>query len=694
MSTDDAPTGPPSAAGTVWIWGPHAATALAAGVGVGLRATGGTAALSVIPLVAGLPAAALVLVLAVCVWRGRAVGNVDRGREVLYVALALAGVGVWLYAAGTSAWGLAAGLTGVSVAGGLAWWMWSRNATASFAATVGGVVGGVVALALRPTAHDVAPARWVAAWAAGTALAALPWWVNRSNRAAAMPTVLPDLEALAGCLERHARTTLTQVPGSVNVDATRWSVRWRTSDGRTVREVLGAVERVETEMGWRPGALTISAASHRRDEFLATVTPKAPALAAADRPPLPTSIIEPVCVGRHDDGRAMAISIYDKDNGARSMLKAGRPGTGKSQGLSTCMDGWTNTNDAVFLFADMSGGSTSAPWGPCTAWTEVVAEGCIAMLKAANAVATYRASLLPDLGWECWQPSPEFPAIIIVLDEAQSVLKPSYEARTYANRLVQVARKSGISLIVLTPTPNAMEGIEPPLRNQLAYRQCFGAKIDTATFVLAGTKAEATAYRVTEFENPGEVLGAGPGLDAVPGRYFPTPLADAKAAAVAHAAWRPVLDAGSARVLAENSDGFWQVPGERAMAGDPVPLTKAPASVAESTVGGASRWSDGDVSKAVLAVMERPGGPMPGVPWAEPMDLPPAPAPGRLAPMQVFDVMRRLMSREGGATPLEMVEATGRSAAGIQKTLVSWMEDGRVVKPFHGRYVWAGSVTQ
>lgn len=686
-----------SAAGTAWYWGPYLTAAVAAGVGVGLRGTEATTALLVLPLVSVLPVALLLAAFGIAVLRKRELVLAE-GPRWSYVALASAACGAWVAAVGHGWWPLACAAGGAVVGGAVAWWMRTQRAAIwPGVAGIAGAVALVVSLALRPGADVVPPIRWVIAWFIGTSALCVPAWSCRRLRKKALPTVLPDLEGLGSTLAKHARTRLLPVPGSVVVETNpeRWSVKYRTSEGRTVPEVIGAVERTETELGWRPGALTISAAQHRRDEFTATVTPQS-ALTAGTRPALPTSILEPAPFGTHDDGRPMAVSIYDAGNGARAMLSSGKVGSGKSRGMAGLLDSWTNCRDVVFLFADLSGGSMSTPWDPCSLWTVKAEAECVAMLEGLAEVATYRAGLLPKLGWECWQPSPEMPAIVVPIDEFHKLAKHSYAARQKANSLLQVARKSGIVMVLATPFPAAQEGIEPALRAQLAYRVCFQASMGTASFVFDGSSASAFARRVTEFNQPGQVLGTGPDLDAVPGRTFDVPLADQKASGVAHAAWRPRLDMGSAAALERGSKGAWKAPkvkvtkaaaGERAADASPA----EPVSVEDTAEAAVARWSEDKVSGAVMAVLNREGGPIPGREWAAPVDLPPAPPAGRLSRQQVLEVMRRLMSVEGGASPAEMVAATGRSRSLVNEILAGWLTDGLAVSVAYGKHEWAGA---
>lgn len=70
-------------------------------------------------------------------------------------------------------------------------------------------------------------------------------------------------------------------------------------------------------------------------------------------------------------------------------------------------------DDTLIWFIDLKGGGTAAPWRPCIDWLATTHDEAELMLSAAKRIIAARSALTDD-----HIPSPEDPAIIIVIDEA------------------------------------------------------------------------------------------------------------------------------------------------------------------------------------------------------------------------------------------------------------------------------------
>lgn len=704
MSTTQRTTRDPDETPT-WLWGPFAVTAVAAGLGYGLAAGTGPVALGVAAGVLLVPA----LVLGVALFLGRPLYGVDRPEEVGYIAGTLAALAGWTTAVGTWSWPLAAG-TAAAVAAGVVWWLaWGPGQRAAMLADFLGAAAGLLALAgLNPVA-DPAPWRWLLAPIAGTALAATPYWMHRRNRAAAAPLAEVDIGPLVTAIGKHLHAAVELQPDSLNVGPHgRHSIRLRLSNGKTAADVVAVLVRVESELGLREGALSAAGQRARRNEVTVTVVPVEPKSAELVRPPLPTAITEPVAIGRYDTGDLMLISLYDGD-GARGALVGGVKGSGKSRTLWTWMQAWTHSDDNLIMFGDFSGGATSEPWMPCLYRRYTDPDKFLQFLIALEAGAKWRASQLPLRGWESWQPSHDDPAIIVPIDEAQSLLKGNWAAQQQVERIIQIDRKSGISLVIMQPNPVQMEGISPTIREQARIRLCFLSLGTAVRWVLGGTRAEPMSYAVREFTAPGQVLGDGPGMQPVPGRGFDTNLAESKASAIKHAGRRPVLDAGTAAAMAKATATRKNPAGED---------FSRPQHELEAAQDGdrpaEERWTDADAQAAADAHADHAGlAGLADLGATEPdlraalaemashdtllgRDLPPLPTgikppKERLSTEQALALVARLVAQPGGTTPAVVELATGRSRSWVFGVLSSWVRDGAAKQPEQGLYVAAAA---
>lgn len=651
------------------VWMPYAVTAVCGLGGLGLRLVSGPGALAVAALVLLAPAG----VVAVAHRLGRPVLGVDRALEVGYVAGALAALAGWTVAAGTRSWPAAAVLVPLVVAlvvGWVAYGPWRR--VTALAVACGAAAGLLAGAALNPLGGG-GVLRWGAAWAAGTTAAAAPYWLHlRHRRRNAPPKV--DVDKLLAAVGKHLHHEVTLVTGSLNVgEHGRYSVRLRLTDGRTAASVQQIVPAVESELSLRAGAVMVAPVVHRRDEVTMSVTPKVPRSEAV-MPELPESITEPVAVGVHDNGDPLLISVYD-ETGARGTLVGGEKGSGKSRLLATALKAWTHCEDALIIFADFSGGTTSEPWLPRLHGRITDPARFVPLLNALLAEARARAASLPERGWESWQPSPECPAILFVIDEAQAGLKDDFQAQSLLGQLIQVDRKSGMGAVAVAPIPVQTEGISPTIREQCRLRLCFRSSGKAAQYVLGDTPAAPVAYTVTEFDQPGQMLASGPKIAPLQGRTYDTDLAAAKAAGLAHADRKPSADG----ILTKELREFFTRSGGEAEGGEPAPEPNPTGPEGPDTAAPAA--DDAGLRDTLLRMVNGPG--VLGQAWPE---IPAAPPKGRLSTETALQVVAAMVRQPDGASPADIQQATGRKKTWVHATLSAWHRDGLVESLGHGRW--------
>lgn len=652
------------------IWAPYAASAVCAVAAVGLRVASGGAALGIAAAVLLAPA----IVLGIAYRIGWPLFGLDQTHEVGYIAGCLSALAGWTIAAGLTAWPLAVLVT-VSVIGGSVGWLayGPGKRVASLAGSLGAAAGVLGSAALNPFA-DAGLIRWALAWAAGTTLAATPFWLHRRIRRQYEPTI--DIDPLVAAVTKHLRSAVSAVPGSLNISADgRYSVRLRLDDGKTDQDVGAVIVRIESELSLRAGAIMVLGYRQRRDEVTITVVPEEPTVNMIDRPALPTSITEPAPLGRHDNGNIMMISIYD-ETGARGAVGGGEKGAGKSRAVSTLMESWTNCDDTLFVFGDLSGGATSDPWMPCIHARVTEPTELKALIDALMEEATARAATLAERGWESWRPSADDPAVIFVIDEAQRILKTDWETRIALENLMQVDRKSGISCFIICPNPVSTEGISPTMREMAGVRLCFRSKAQAVKWVLGDTPAAPVSHVVTEFDKPGQVLGHAPGLDPIPGRAYDTDLAQAKQAAARNAHKRP----SPSRLLTPALRNFGQADSNGANT-----VTEQAAAPARRIDG----YDDPQIRTELVAMASGPG--VLGQPWPEQPEVPQIPA-GRLSTEQALQVAATMLAQPGGTTWQMVARATGRSRSWVFNTLSQWVREGIAIQPEDGRYVVADDI--
>jgi hypothetical protein len=700
-------------ADTAWAWGPYLLAGGAAAVARGLASLAGGGAVVLVAAALLVPPA----VLYAARRAGKPLGGIDQVAELAYCA-ALSGMAAcWTFAVGVLSWPAAAVLAAAGGGGALAWWLWGvRRYTTGITATIAAPAFGVLLVAFNPLAAADVPARWVAAGLLLTTCSALPFWRRRreaKRRASLVPPepavdIAPTLAALGKHLRCGARPLMpTLVTSGVN-----WTVRLRLADGGVLADVLGVVERVESEMGLRAGAITATA-STKRNEITFSCAPEL--CQAIDAPEVwPDSILDAVAFGRHDTGGPMQLRAYTED-GAWSGMLAGQTGAGKSRAVYALMAKWTAARDVVFLMGDMSGGPaggpTSWPWKSCLLALETEAPGVMRLLDALLIVAQARSSVLAERGWESWRPSREHPALVVVVDEAQKVMgegtKVGWAAASKAEQAFQVIRKSGIVLLLVSPVPEQGQGISPIVREQSHIRLAMASPGKASKYVLGGSA----------------ILGSAPGLDPVPGVVSDVPMAEAQRIAAEHADRRPELDALSVEAFAragykvarapahQVGDGVAQPVGD---GGSPVAADggssagadggSPPAGAGLTAQGltadtGPTRWTELDgtwttedeqaaygLKDEMRAAAERPL--MIGDQEINltPVQIPEVPI-GRMTVEQAIQVAAALVTQPGGTSAAAIRAATGYKHAWSFRLLNKWVAAGWVEHPEEGRYI-------
>lgn len=129
-----------------------------------------------------------------------------------------------------------------------------------------------------------------------------------------------------------------------------------------------------------------------------------------------------------------------------SGLVIGKTGGGKSRLMELLAAGYMASGSAVVWFADPQGGASSPSLQEYADWY-VSGERVAAMIGALEAIAEAREKEMGVRKWSRFEPSPERPGIVVILEEGHVIIK------RYGKRLSDLARKTqkvGISFIVFT----------------------------------------------------------------------------------------------------------------------------------------------------------------------------------------------------------------------------------------------------
>ena len=85
-------------------------------------------------------------------------------------------------------------------------------------------------------------------------------------------------------------------------------------------------------------------------------------------------------------------------------------------------------------------------------------EQAAALLRDAAAILQARAELLAATGRRVWEPSPDRPALVIIIDEYAELTNDAHDAMSYADSIARLGRAVAVTLVAATQRPTT----EPP----------------------------------------------------------------------------------------------------------------------------------------------------------------------------------------------------------------------------------------
>ena len=456
-------------------------------------------------------------------------------------------VTAWICHATHTAWwpalaGTAAALAAVSLTGerlGLA-----TRAERAYAIAVIAAAGGWLAAATASgPAHGPLPRVLVLA----TFVLAVPWWAHRRRRAkvrverllAAWPEIAPAV-GLAG----------SRVMSAV-VDLWGWRARFALARGQTITDVIAKLPAIESGLGtFRGAARVYPTPDDLANRFELRVLDKDPHADAITWPgPSVASITEPIDLGPFEDAMPATVLLL-----RRHALFGGATGSGKSGGLNVLMGNLTACTDVVIWAIDLKRGMELGPWASCLGRLATTPAEARALLADAVAILEARAGHLAATGQRVWAPSPDWPVLIIVIDEYAELVESAPEATGDADSIARRGRAVAVTLIAATQRPTQKAMGQGALRSQMDVRICFRVRERKDVDLVLGQGMLTAGWHAHKLNAPGKFLISAPEYDT-PRRARAYLLTDQAVTDTAtwHATLRPQLDEISARALEERA---------------------------------------------------------------------------------------------------------------------------------------------
>ena len=378
---------------------------------------------------------------------------------------------------------------------------------------------------------------------AGGLILAVPWWVHRRRRARVR--VERKLEAWPE-IARAVGLAGSQVMAAV-VDVWGWRARFRLARGQTIDEVRAKLSAIESGLGiFRGAARVYPTPDDLANRFELRVLDTDPHAGAIEWPgPSVTSITEPIELGPFEDASPARVLFL-----RRHGLLGGATGSGKSGGLNVLMGNLSACRDVVIWAIDLKNGMELQPWASCIdRLVTNLAQAC-ALLRDAVAILEARAAMLAATGQRAWQPTPEMPALIIIIDEYAELSDNASNAANYTDSLARRGRAVAVTMVAATQRPTQKAMGQGAVRSQMDIRICFRVRERKDVDLILGQGMLSAGWHAHTLNAPGKFLMSAPEHDT-PRRARAYLLTDDMISVTAsqHAEMRPSLDEVSRRAV-------------------------------------------------------------------------------------------------------------------------------------------------
>jgi DNA segregation ATPase FtsK/SpoIIIE, S-DNA-T family len=382
------------------------------------------------------------------------------------------------------------------------YWAWEkcgipRAIERAYITAVIAVSGGwlAAAIAVSPMTE---PLPWVALF--GTLILGVPWWFHRRRRAKVRVERIiswwPNIAADIGLPGSHI--------ASVVVDAWGWTARVMLKRGSTTAHAISRIPEIESGLGLRPGSVRLFPDVKRADRFVLRVVETDP---HAEPIPWPgqwvTSVTKPMDIGLSEDGRPVRVLLL-----RRNVLIGGIMGSGKSGILNLIIANLAACRDVILWGIDMKGGMELQPWATCFEKLAFTPEQATALFREAAGRLDERAARMAAEGKRVWEPTPDDPALIIIVDEWAELPE---QAHAYADSLARLGRAVAVNLIAATQRPTlAAMGKNTAIRSQMDTRLCLRVREPRDADLILGQGMMNSGWHAHKLTQPGEFLISSP----------------------------------------------------------------------------------------------------------------------------------------------------------------------------------------
>jgi S-DNA-T family DNA segregation ATPase FtsK/SpoIIIE len=425
------------------------------------------------------------------------------------------------------------------------WAMLDHPAERAYAVAVTAATGGwlTTATAINPATPPM-PAIAVAL----TITCGIPWWANRRRRAKVrvdrMLDAWPEIANAAGLPGSQIMSALVDVWG--------WRARLRLARGQTINDVITKIPALESGLGTFRGAVRVYPTpddlANRCELRILDIDPHADAIPWPG--PSTTTITEPIDLGPFEDASPCRVLFL-----RRHVLFGGATGAGKSSGLNVLIGNLAACGDVVIWGIDLKKGMELGPWAPCIDRLATTPDEARQLLADAVKVLEARAAMLAERGQRVWQPTPDMPALVIIIDEYAELADDAPDAIKHADSIARRGRAVAVNLVAATQRPTQKAMGQGAVRSQMDVRISFRVRERKDVDLILGQGMLAAGWHAHTLNAPGKFLIAAAEHDTLKrARAYLLTDQVVEAAATYNADFRPPLDEVSQRAIEQTGD--------------------------------------------------------------------------------------------------------------------------------------------
>jgi S-DNA-T family DNA segregation ATPase FtsK/SpoIIIE len=381
-------------------------------------------------------------------------------------------------------------------------WAWDRCGIPraierAYMTAVVAVCGGWLAAAIA-AGPVVKPLLAVAL--AATVILGIPWWFHRRRRAKVRVERIiswwPDIADTVGLPESRIASAV--------VDTWGWTAHVILKRGTTAAHAIAKIPEIESGLGLRPGSVRVFPDVKRAGRFIMRVVENDP---HAEPIPWPgqwiTSVTKQMDIGVSEDGRPVRVLFL-----RRNVLIGGIMGSGKSGILNLIIANLAGCRDVILWGIDMKGGMELQPWAECFDRLAFTPEQAKELFRDAVTRLNERAARMAATGQRVWEPTPDDPALIIIVDEYAELPE---DAHPFADSVGRRGRAVAVNMIAATQRPTQAAMGSTAVRSQMDIRICLRVREPRDADLILGQGIRVNSgWHAHTLTRPGEFLISDP----------------------------------------------------------------------------------------------------------------------------------------------------------------------------------------